>query len=155
MIWCVLVARVEALQAFLKTDDGVNLLAGYKRAANILKAEEKKDAKTFTSEVLESHLSEPAEKIAVRSAGQPARWSQAASPLEKQDFTAAMAAAGQSLRAPIDAFFVSVTVKVNADANKRANRLALLDEFRAERCTRSPIFRVSRAKRPGQNPVAF
>ena len=46
-----LVARVEALQAFLKTDDGANLLAGYKRAANILKAEEKKDGKTFISEV--------------------------------------------------------------------------------------------------------
>ena len=57
-----LVARVEALQAFLKTDDGANLLAGYKRAANILKAEEKKDAKTFTSEVSENLLTEPAEK---------------------------------------------------------------------------------------------
>ena len=42
-----LVARVEALQAFLKTDDGANLLAGYKRAANILKVEEKKDGKTY------------------------------------------------------------------------------------------------------------
>ena len=50
-----LVARVEALQAFLKTDDGVNLLAGYKRAANILKAEEKKDGKTFSGEVDEEN----------------------------------------------------------------------------------------------------
>ena len=58
-----LVARVEALQAFLKSDDGANLLAGYKRAANILKAEEKKDNKTFTSEVLESKLVEPAEQV--------------------------------------------------------------------------------------------
>ena len=46
-----LVARVEALQACLKTDDGVNLLAGYKRAANILRDEEKTDKKTFTGEV--------------------------------------------------------------------------------------------------------
>ena len=51
-----LVARVEALQAFLKTEDGANLLAGYKRAANILKAEEKKDGKTFISEVGEKLL---------------------------------------------------------------------------------------------------
>ena len=65
-----LVARVEALQAFLKTDDGANLLAGYKRAANILKAEEKKDGKTFISEVSETLLSEPAGKSAVCRAGQ-------------------------------------------------------------------------------------
>ena len=45
-----LVARVEALQSFLKTDEGANLLAGYKRAANILKAEEKKDKTTFDGE---------------------------------------------------------------------------------------------------------
>ena len=57
-----LVARVEALQAFLKSDDGANLLAGYKRAVNILRIEEKKDGKTFISEVIETHLSEPAEK---------------------------------------------------------------------------------------------
>ena len=68
-----LVARVEALQAFLKTDDGANLLAGYKRAANILKAEEKKDGKTFIGEVDEKLLSEPAEKSSVRRSDQGAK----------------------------------------------------------------------------------
>ena len=57
-----LVARVEALQAFLKTDDGADLLAGYKRAANILKAEEKKDSKTYISEVDEGLLAALPEK---------------------------------------------------------------------------------------------
>jgi glycyl-tRNA synthetase beta chain len=122
-----LVARVEALQAFLKTDDGKNLLAGYKRAANILKAEEKKDAKTFTSEVLENHLSEPAEKslfaalAAARAAITPA--------LEQEDFAAAMQQMA-GLRVPVDAFFDDV--KVNADDKTvRENRLNLLASLRA------------------------
>ncbi len=122
-----LVARVEALQAFLKTDDGANLLAGYKRAANILKAEEKKDNKTFTSEVLESHLSEPAEKALfaalakAKGAIKPA--------LEKEDFAAAMQQMA-ALRPPVDAFFDGV--KVNADDKAvRENRLNLLATLRA------------------------
>jgi glycyl-tRNA synthetase beta chain len=122
-----LVARVEALQAFLKTDDGANLLAGYKRAANILKAEEKKDNKTFTSEVLEGHLSEAAEKslfaalAKARTAITPA--------LEKEDFAAAMQQMA-ALRVPVDAFFEGV--KVNADDKQvRENRLNLLASLRA------------------------
>ncbi len=122
-----LVARVEALQAFLKSDDGANLLAGYKRAANILKAEEKKDNKTFTSEVLEDHLSEPAEKALfaalakARAAIKPA--------LEKEDFAAAMQQMA-ALRPPVDAFFDGV--KVNADDKQvRENRLNLLASLRA------------------------
>jgi glycyl-tRNA synthetase beta chain len=122
-----LVARVEALQAFLKTDDGKNLLAGYKRAANILKAEEKKDGKTFTSEVRESHLAEPAEKslfaalTKARAAISPA--------LEKEDFAAAMQQMA-ALRVPVDAFFEAV--KVNADDKQvRQNRLNLLASLRA------------------------
>ena len=122
-----LVARVEALQAFLKTDDGANLLAGYKRAANILKAEEKKDNKTFTSEVLEGHLSEASEKALfaalakARAAIKPA--------LEKEDFAAAMQQMA-ALRPPVDAFFDGV--KVNADDKAvRENRLNLLASLRA------------------------
>jgi glycyl-tRNA synthetase beta chain len=122
-----LVKRVEALQAFLKSDDGANLLAGYKRAANILKAEEKKDGKTFTSEVLEGKLSEPAEKAlfaalaTARAAITPA--------LEKEDFAAAMQQMA-SLRVPVDAFFEGV--KVNADDKQvRENRLNLLASLRA------------------------
>ncbi len=122
-----LVARVEALQVFLKSDDGANLLAGYKRAANILKAEEKKDNKTFTSQVLEGHLSEPAEKslfavlAKARTAITPA--------LEKEDFSAAMQQMA-ALRVPVDAFFEGV--KVNADDKLvRENRLNLLASLRA------------------------
>jgi glycyl-tRNA synthetase beta chain len=122
-----LVARVEALQSFLKSDDGANLLAGYKRAANILKAEEKKDGKTFISEVTEKLLSEPAEQALFASL---AKARAAITPaLEKEDFAAAM---GQmaSLRGPVDAFFEGV--KVNADDKQvRENRLNLLASLRA------------------------
>ena len=122
-----LVARVEALQAFLKSDDGANLLAGYKRAANILKAEEKKDAKTFTSEVLETKLAEPAEK-ALFAALAKARTAITAA-LAKEDFAAAMQQMA-SLRVPVDGFFEGV--KVNADDKQvRENRLNLLASLRA------------------------
>jgi glycyl-tRNA synthetase beta chain len=122
-----LVAQVEALQSFLKSDDGANLLAGYKRAANILKMEEKKDAKTYISEVSETLLSEPAEKALfaalakARAAITPA--------LEKEDFAAAMQQMA-ALRVPVDAFFDAV--KVNADDKQvRENRLNLLASLRA------------------------
>jgi glycyl-tRNA synthetase beta chain len=122
-----LVARVEALQAFLKTDDGKNLLAGYKRAANILKAEEKKDGKVFTSEVLESHLAEPSEK-ALFAALAEARTA-IAPLLEQEDFAAAMQQMA-ALRVAVDTFFDSV--KVNADDKQvRENRLNLLASLRA------------------------
>ncbi|WP_420382621.1 glycine--tRNA ligase subunit beta [Novosphingobium sp.] len=113
-------ARVHALQAFVGTDDGINLLAGYKRAANILKKETWQPAPmNYTPEPVEAAL-----RAAVDQAGPSVIASLAA-----EDFTAAMAALA-SLRAPIDAFFVSVTVN-DTDPCKRANRLALLDEFRA------------------------
>jgi glycyl-tRNA synthetase beta chain len=122
-----LVARVEALQAFLKTDDGVNLLAGYKRAANILKDEEKKDKTTFIGEVDEKQLAEPAEKT-LFAALQKAR-SEIAPALAKEDFAGAMRHMA-ALRVPVDAFFDSV--KVNApDPRIRENRLHLLAALRA------------------------
>ena len=122
-----LVARVEALQAFLKTDDGANLLAGYKRAVNILKAEEKKDSRTYISEVDEKLLAEPADKAlhvaldkAIAAIG-PA--------LDKEDFVGAMREMA-ALRGPVDEFFEAV--KVNADDPKlRENRLHLLAGLRA------------------------
>jgi len=121
------VSRLTALQSFLKADDGANLLAGYKRAANILKVEEKKDGKTYISEVSETLLSEPAEKAlsaalaSARAAITPA--------LEKEDFAAAM---GQmaALRGPVDAFFEAVKVNVD-DKQVRENRLNLLASLRA------------------------
>ncbi len=122
-----LVARVEALQAFLKTDDGANLLAGYKRAANILKVEEKRDNKTFISEVGEAQLSEPAEKALF--AGLARAKSAIAPLLEKENFAAAMQQMA-ALRVPVDAFFDGV--KVNADDKSvRENRLNLLASLRA------------------------
>jgi glycyl-tRNA synthetase beta chain len=122
-----LVARVEALQGFLKTDDGKTLLAGYKRAANILKAEEKKDGITYISEVDETLLPEPADK-ALHAALAKAIGAMGPA-LDKEDFAAAMQQMA-ALRVPVDAFFEAV--KVNADDPKiRANRLHLLAGLRA------------------------
>lgn len=122
-----LVARVEALQAFLKTDDGVNLLAGYKRAANILKAEEKKDGRVFAGQVAQSKLTDPGE-VALFSALGTAK-DQVIKALKGEDFSAAMRHMA-ALRVPVDAFFDGV--KVNAeDASIRENRLHLLAALRA------------------------
>jgi len=119
--------RLGELQAFLKSDDGANLLAGYKRAVNILKIEEKKDGKTFISEVSEKLLSEPAEK-ALFAALTKARTAITAV-LAKEDFAAAMQQMAQ-LRVPVDSFFEGV--KVNADDKQvRENRLSLLASLRA------------------------
>jgi len=115
-----LLARVHALQAFVTTEDGTNLLAGYKRAANILKKEEYAPlAADYTREPAETAL------ITALDAAEP----QAEAAVAAEDFTAAMAALA-SLRAPIDAFFEAVTVN-DADPAKRAARLSLLDRFRA------------------------
>lgn len=120
-----LLARVKALQAFIGTDDGANLLAGYKRAANILKAEAKKgelpsapDAPTYTPE--------PAEAALIAALGAAAPKAEAA--VAAEDFEGAMAALA-SLRAPIDGFFEDVTVN-DSDPEKRAFRLALLVRVR-------------------------
>ena len=150
-----LLARVHALQAFIDTDNGTNLLAGYKRAANILKKEDwlgvegeiartgeedplalvddpdmkavidAKMAERHAREV--SYTPEPAEKalIDALATAEP----QASQAIEKEDFAAAMAALA-SLRAPIDAFFEEVTVN-DSDPDKRAARLDLLAQFRA------------------------
>ena len=122
-----LVAQVEALQAFLKSDDGATLLAGYKRAVNILKIEEKKDGKTFISEVSEKLLSESAEK-SLFDALTKAR-AAITTALAKEDFVAAMQQMA-ALRVPVDGFFEGV--KVNADDKQvRENRLSLLASLRA------------------------
>ena len=116
-----LLARVHALQSFVATDDGANLLAGYKRAANILKKEGGAAAPTALS-----YTPEPAEAelTAALDAAEP----RAAAAVAAEDFEGAMAALA-SLRAPIDAFFDSVTVN-DADPAKRTSRLALLARVR-------------------------
>lgn len=118
-----LLARVHALQAFVGTEDGANLLAGYKRAANILK----KEGVEAAAQTALSYTPEAAEKAlidALDTAGP-----KASAAVEQEDFAAAMAALA-TLRAPIDAFFESVTVN-DADPAKRQFRLDLLARFRA------------------------
>jgi glycyl-tRNA synthetase beta chain len=102
-------------------------MAGYKRAANILKAEEKKDGKTYISEVAETLLAAPAEKSLYTALGQAKTG--IAPALEKEDFAAAMRQMA-ALRGPVDAFFDGV--KVNDENPKlRENRLNLLASLRA------------------------
>ncbi|MFS0771790.1 glycine--tRNA ligase subunit beta [Sphingomonas sp. 1P08PE] len=121
-----LLARVRALQAFVGTEDGVNLLAGYKRAANILKKEMPDGTPGAAGESGARYDLEPAETalIAALDAAEPA----AADAVAKEDFEGAMAALAM-LRAPIDAFFDAVTVN-DPDPAKRAARLSLLARIR-------------------------
>ncbi|KQO12889.1 glycine--tRNA ligase subunit beta [Sphingomonas sp. Leaf242] len=149
-----LLARVHALQAFVTTEDGTNLLAGYKRAANILKKEAPSapspprgegrgeglpsNAAPGTAphpdplpggerEKTLSYTPEPAETALMTAldSAEP----RATAAIEREDFAAAMAALA-SLRAPIDAFFDSVIVN-DSDPAKRSARLALLERVRA------------------------
>jgi glycyl-tRNA synthetase beta chain len=121
-----IVRRVEALDGFLATDDGANLLAGYKRASNILKAEEKKGA-VPTGEVRTGLPGQPEPETALALAAAAAATAVDAA-LETEDFAAAMTALAR-LRAPVDAFFDKVMV--NSDvAEERDNRLKLLGQVR-------------------------
>lgn len=124
-----IVKRVEALAAFLESEDGTNLLAGYKRAANILRAEEKKDKTRFDGAVDEAKLGAKAEKALFKAVSESA--AAAKSALENEDFAAAMSALA-SLRAPVDAFFDGPdSVMVNAEETAvRENRLNLLNMMR-------------------------
>ncbi len=122
-----LLARVRALQSFVGTDDGTNLLAGYKRAANILKKEgvagevvpAAYEPLSYTPETGEAAL------VAALDAAEPA----AADAVAREDFEGAMAALA-TLRAPIDVFFDSVTVN-DVDPVRRTARLNLLARVRA------------------------
>jgi glycyl-tRNA synthetase beta chain len=125
-----IVRRVEALGKFLDTDDGKNLLAGYKRAANILRIEEKKDSRLY-SETPELSLYCQEEEKALAKAIDAAKI-EAASAVKAEDFAAAMRAMAK-LRPHVDAFFDKVTVNVADGADKaklRENRLKLLNEIR-------------------------
>lgn len=117
-----LMARVEALAAFLATDDGANLLVAYRRAANILRIEEKKDNASYSGDVAEDQLgaAEAAQLLgALNDVGVASR-----SALEKEDFVAAMQSLAQ-LRKPVDAFFDKVTVNTDG-VHQRVARLKLL-----------------------------
>jgi glycyl-tRNA synthetase beta chain len=122
-----IVDRVEALGKFLDTDDGTNLLAGSKRAANILRIEEKKDDKEYDDEP-DAALYLLNEEKALAKAIEQAK-AEASAAVAKEDFAAAMSAMAK-LRPAVDAFFDKV--KVNDDDPKvRENRLKLLNEIRA------------------------
>lgn len=133
--------KARALQAFLDTDDGAALLAGFNRAANILKAEEKKDGAAFDGVPDAAYLADAPEApeqalIAALADARP----MAEAALAAEDFTAAMAALAQ-LRAPIDAFFETVTVNADEPALRR-NRLLLLSDIRAAICAVADFNRI-------------
>jgi len=120
-----IVDRIEALDRFLKTDDGANLLAGYRRAANILKAEEKKGPLPV-GEARSLPGAPPEEEIllmAIRVALPDLR-----AELQNEQFTEALGTLAQ-LRAPVDAFFDKVLVNAE-DVATRQNRLRLLIQVR-------------------------
>lgn len=122
-----LLARVRALEAFLDTDDGANLLTAYKRAANIVRIEQEKDKTTYEGEVSEAALGEEQEVLLFEALSHT---SESAGPaLEAEQFDKAMEQMA-ALRVPVDAFFDKVTVNCD-DANIRVNRLKLLSHIRA------------------------
>ncbi|WP_020092467.1 glycine--tRNA ligase subunit beta [Methylobacterium sp. 285MFTsu5.1] len=123
------VRRVEALGHFLDTEDGKNLLAGYKRAANILRIEEKKDGRAYDSapDAALAAAGEPAERALAEALAKARETASAA--VAREDFSGAMQALS-TLRAPVDAFFQDVTVNA-PDPKLRENRLALLNALRA------------------------
>jgi glycyl-tRNA synthetase beta chain len=122
-----IVRRVEALGKFLDTDDGKNLLAGYKRATNIVRIEEKKDKREYTG-APDPRLYRQDEEKALAEAINIAK-AEAERAVAAEDFEAAMRAMA-SLRSHVDAFFDKVTVNVD-DPALRENRLKLLNEIRA------------------------
>jgi glycyl-tRNA synthetase beta chain len=126
-----LLAQVEAVQSFLGTEAGRNLLTAYGRAANIVRAEEKKD-KALAARIADepdAALLEQSEEKAVASALQEVERALAPA-LKAEDFAGAMKAFA-GLRAPIDSFFEKVTVNVADKPDLRLNRLKLLNQIRA------------------------
>ena len=120
------VRRVEALSKFLETDDGKNLLAGVKRAANLLRIEEKKDDKKYSGDVNPAQLIKGEEKALHSAISQASALARKA--VEHEDFEGAMKAIAK-LRVPVDEFFEGVIVN-DKDATFRENRLRLLNRIR-------------------------
>jgi glycyl-tRNA synthetase beta chain len=134
-----IVRRVEALDAFLKTDDGTNLLAGVKRAANILSIEEKKDKKSYAGTYDLKLLTEKEETALAAKIEEIKQDTVAA--INVENFAGAMRALAE-LRAPVDAFFDKILV--NADDPKiRENRLRMLSEIRATTATVADFSKIA------------
>jgi glycyl-tRNA synthetase beta chain len=123
-----LLARVEAVGVFLRVDDGANLLVAYRRAANILRIEEKKDGRAYAAEPDPALLREPEEVKLFERLNEVAGLAKAT--LAHEEFAVA-AQALATLRQPVDHFFDKVTVNA-ADAELRVNRLCLLARIRGE-----------------------
>jgi glycyl-tRNA synthetase beta chain len=121
-----IVRRVEALAQFLDSEDGKNLLAGYKRATNIIRIEEKKDNRHYAG-APQARLYRQSEEKALASAIEMAQ-TEAGRAVKKEDFVAAMRAMAK-LRPAVDAFFDKVTVNVE-EKPLRENRLRLLSQIR-------------------------
>jgi len=136
-----IVRRVEALGRFLDTEDGRNLLAGYRRAANILRIEEKKDGRAYNEapdlQVVndQGQIEEKALAVVLAKAKE-----EAAAAVRNEDFEGAMRALSR-LRQPVDAFFDKVTVNAE-DPALRANRLRLLNDIREATRTVADFSRI-------------
>lgn len=136
-----IVRRVEALGRFLDTEDGRNLLAGYRRAANILRIEEKKDGRSYNEapdlEIVnaQGQIEEKALAVVLYGAKEEAQKA-----IESEDFEGAMRALSR-LRQPVDAFFDKVTVNAE-DPALRANRLRLLNDIREATRTVADFSRI-------------
>jgi len=125
-----IVRRIEALGKLLDSDDGKNLLAGYKRATNIIRIEEKKDGREYVGRPDPSLYRQDEERALAKAIDIAKK--EAASAVKAEDFAAAMRAMAK-LRPHVDAFFDKVTVNVADGADKaklRENRLKLLNEIR-------------------------
>jgi glycyl-tRNA synthetase beta chain len=122
-----LMARVKALQEFLASDNGKNLLVAYNRAANIVRAEEKKDKKSYAGTTDPALLKQDEEKAVATALD--AAMPKVDKALAAEDFVGAMAALA-GLRGPLDAFFDKVTVNADDEA-LRLNRLKLLTRIRS------------------------
>ncbi|EIM26082.1 glycine--tRNA ligase subunit beta [Microvirga lotononidis] len=136
-----IVRRVEALGRFLDTEDGRNLLAGYRRAANILRIEEKKDGRAYNEvpdlQIVndQGQIEEKALAVVLHGAKEEAKTA-----VEAEDFEGAMRALSR-LRQPVDAFFDKVTVNAE-DPGLRANRLRLLNDIREATRTVADFSRI-------------
>src|SRR6266496_1494278 len=133
-----IVRRVNALGSFLDTDDGRNLLAGYKRATNIIRIEEKRDGRQYIG-APDPQLYRQAEEWALAAAIETTKQS-ASTAVAREDFAAAMTAMAK-LRPTVDAFFDQVTVNVE-DQKLRENRLKLLNEIREATRTVADFSRI-------------
>jgi glycyl-tRNA synthetase beta chain len=131
------VARIEALAGFLAHEDGADLLAAYKRAGNILKAEARKQPLPGGEPM---RPAEPAEEAALFDALRESR-PELETALAAEDYTAALEALA-SLRRPLDAFFDGVLVN-SAVATERDNRLRLLGQVRETMGRAADFSRVS------------